>query len=128
MLNIVAPDFWGLRNDEGTDFGILRRSACSPTSDSEGGRCSRFRIENGDETLVVVQEVEARVDRRSIDIADMVGRIREAVANEHEVFARHVALIRSGRAAEDDQRQNSTRRRAPALAREQARSPDLTSP
>ena len=49
----------------------------------------------GDETLVVVQEVE-RVHRRSIDVADMVGRIREAVTNEHEVFARHVVLIRPG--------------------------------
>ena len=60
-----------------------------------GGAVFSVSDENGDETLVVVQEVE-RVYRRSIDIADMVGRVREAVTNEHEVFARHVVLIRPG--------------------------------
>jgi len=66
-----------------------------PALRNNGGAAFSVPDENGDETLVVVQEVE-RVYRRGIDIADMVGRIREAVANEHEVFARHVVLIRPG--------------------------------
>ena len=66
-----------------------------PALRNNGGAVFSVSDENGDETLAVVQEVE-RVYRRSIDIADMVGRIREAVANEHDVFARHVVLIRPG--------------------------------
>jgi acyl-coenzyme A synthetase/AMP-(fatty) acid ligase len=66
-----------------------------PALRKNGGAVFSVPDENDDEMLVVVQEVE-RVHRRSIDIADMVGRIREAVANEHEVFARHVVLIRPG--------------------------------
>ncbi|MGA9502231.1 MAG: fatty acyl-AMP ligase [Pseudolabrys sp.] len=66
-----------------------------PALRKNGGAAFSVSDEKGDETLVVVQEVE-RVHRRSIDIADMVGRIREAVTNEHEVFARHVVLIRPG--------------------------------
>jgi acyl-CoA synthetase (AMP-forming)/AMP-acid ligase II len=66
-----------------------------PALRKNGGAAFSVSDEKGDETLVVVQEVE-RVHRRNIDIADMVGRIREAVTNEHEVFARHVVLIRPG--------------------------------
>ena len=43
--------------------------------------------------------------RRSVGIAGMVGRIREAVTNEHEVFARHVVLIRPGALPETTERQ-----------------------
>ena len=50
---------------------------------------------DGDETLVVVQEIE-RTERRKIDAEELVGLIREAVTEEHGVFARHVALIRPG--------------------------------
>jgi acyl-coenzyme A synthetase/AMP-(fatty) acid ligase len=60
-----------------------------------GGAVFSVPGEGGDEELVVVQEVE-RVHRRSIDVAEMVGRIREAVTDEHEIFARHVVLIRPG--------------------------------
>ena len=94
-----------------------------PALRKNGGAVFSVSDEKGDETLVVVQEVE-RVHRRSIDIADMVGRIREAVTNEHEVFARHVVLIRPGALPKTTSGKISTRRRAPALAREQARSPD----
>lgn len=66
-----------------------------PALRDNGGAVFSVLDDAGDETLVVVQEVE-RVHRRSIDVADMVGRIREAVADEHEVFARHVVLIRPG--------------------------------
>jgi acyl-CoA synthetase (AMP-forming)/AMP-acid ligase II len=50
---------------------------------------------DGDETLVVVQEIE-RTERRKIDAEELVGLIREAVTEEHGVFASHVALIRPG--------------------------------
>ena len=66
-----------------------------PALRKNGGAVFSVLDDAGDETLVVVQEVE-RVHRHSIDVADMVGRVREAVANEHEVFARHVVLIRPG--------------------------------
>src|SRR5262249_39258945 len=50
---------------------------------------------DGDETLVVVQEIE-RTERRKIDADELAGLIREAVTEEHGVFARHIALIRPG--------------------------------
>lgn len=51
--------------------------------------------EGGEETLVVVQEIE-RTERRKIDAEELAGLIRENVTEEHGVFARHVALIRPG--------------------------------
>jgi len=51
--------------------------------------------ETGEETLVIVQEVE-RTARHTIDTVEIGGRIREAVADNHELFARHVALILPG--------------------------------
>jgi acyl-CoA synthetase (AMP-forming)/AMP-acid ligase II len=51
--------------------------------------------DSGEETLVIIQEIE-RTERNSIDPAEMKGSIREGVANQHELFARHIALIRPG--------------------------------
>lgn len=51
--------------------------------------------EHGEEGLVIVQEVE-RTARHSIDTAEIKGQIREAIADSHELSARHVALIRPG--------------------------------
>ncbi len=51
--------------------------------------------ERGEETLVVVQEIE-RTERNRIDAAEMKGLIREGVAEQHELFARHIVLIRPG--------------------------------
>ncbi|UPK37608.1 fatty acyl-AMP ligase [Bradyrhizobium sp. 186] len=51
--------------------------------------------ESGEETLVIVQEVE-RTARSTIDTAEIKGQIREAVADSHELSARHIALIRPG--------------------------------
>jgi acyl-CoA synthetase (AMP-forming)/AMP-acid ligase II len=51
--------------------------------------------ESGEETLVIVQEVE-RTARRTIDAEEIKGRIREAIADNHELSARHIALIRPG--------------------------------
>ncbi|HEX9214845.1 MAG TPA: fatty acyl-AMP ligase [Bradyrhizobium sp.] len=51
--------------------------------------------ETGEEMLVIVQEVE-RTARHTIDTAEIRGRIREAIADSHELSARHIALIRPG--------------------------------
>jgi acyl-CoA synthetase (AMP-forming)/AMP-acid ligase II len=51
--------------------------------------------ETGEECLVVVQEVE-RTARHSIDADELKGRIREGIADSHELSARHIALIRPG--------------------------------
>jgi acyl-CoA synthetase (AMP-forming)/AMP-acid ligase II len=51
--------------------------------------------ESGEETLVIVQEVE-RTARHTIDAEEIRGRIREAIADSHELSARHIALIRPG--------------------------------
>jgi len=49
----------------------------------------------GEETLVVVQEVE-RTERNRIDPVEMTGLIRQGVTDQHELFARHIMLIRPG--------------------------------
>jgi len=51
--------------------------------------------EFGDEELVIVQEVE-RTERNKIDTAEMTDLIRQGVVDQHEVFARHIVLIRPG--------------------------------
>lgn len=51
--------------------------------------------EHGEEGLVIVQEVE-RTARHSIDTGEIKGQIREAIADSHELSARHIALIRPG--------------------------------
>ncbi|MDN3275389.1 fatty acyl-AMP ligase [Frankia sp. RB7] len=50
---------------------------------------------NGEESLVIVQEVE-RTARHAIDTVEIKGQIREAIADSHELSARHIALIRPG--------------------------------
>jgi acyl-CoA synthetase (AMP-forming)/AMP-acid ligase II len=51
--------------------------------------------ERGEETLVIVQEIE-RTERNRIDPDEMKGLIREGVTDQHELFARHIVLIRPG--------------------------------
>jgi acyl-CoA synthetase (AMP-forming)/AMP-acid ligase II len=51
--------------------------------------------DSGEETLVVVQEVE-RTERHGIDSAEMTGIIRQGVTDQHELYARHIMLIRPG--------------------------------
>jgi acyl-CoA synthetase (AMP-forming)/AMP-acid ligase II len=51
--------------------------------------------ESGEEVVVVVQEVE-RTARNRINPDDIKGLIREGVADQHELSARHIALIRPG--------------------------------
>jgi acyl-CoA synthetase (AMP-forming)/AMP-acid ligase II len=51
--------------------------------------------DHGEETLAIVQEVE-RTERNRIDHAEIKGLIREGVTEQHELFARHIVLIRPG--------------------------------
>jgi acyl-CoA synthetase (AMP-forming)/AMP-acid ligase II len=50
---------------------------------------------SGEETLVIVQEIE-RTERNSVDSAEMTDIVRQGVADQHELFARHIMLIRPG--------------------------------
>jgi acyl-CoA synthetase (AMP-forming)/AMP-acid ligase II len=51
--------------------------------------------DHGEEMLAIVQEVE-RTERNRIDHAEIKGLIREGVTEQHELFARHIVLIRPG--------------------------------
>jgi acyl-CoA synthetase (AMP-forming)/AMP-acid ligase II len=51
--------------------------------------------ERGEETLVIVQEVE-RTERNKIDPVEITGLIREGITDQHELLARHIMLIRPG--------------------------------
>jgi len=64
-----------------------------PALRQNGGAVFSVLDERGEENLVVVQEVE-RTARNRIDPDEIAGIIREAIAEEHEVFARHIVLIR----------------------------------
>jgi acyl-CoA synthetase (AMP-forming)/AMP-acid ligase II len=69
--------------------------AAHPAFRANGGAAFAVADEHGEETLVIVQEIE-RTERHRIDPAEMKGLIRENVNEQHELFARHVALIRPG--------------------------------
>jgi acyl-CoA synthetase (AMP-forming)/AMP-acid ligase II len=69
--------------------------AMHPALRQSGGAAFSVPDEHGGETLVIVQEVE-RTARNKIDPNEIAGLIREAVASEHELFARHILLIRPG--------------------------------
>jgi acyl-CoA synthetase (AMP-forming)/AMP-acid ligase II len=69
--------------------------ALHPALRANGGAVFSVPDERGDEALVVVQEIE-RTARHGIDAAEMKGLIREGVADQHELFARHIALIKPG--------------------------------
>ncbi|WP_426614170.1 fatty acyl-AMP ligase [Bradyrhizobium sp. McL0616] len=60
-----------------------------------GGAAFTVPDESGEETLVIIQEVE-RTARHTIDTAEIKEQIREAIADQHELSARHIALIRPG--------------------------------
>jgi acyl-CoA synthetase (AMP-forming)/AMP-acid ligase II len=51
--------------------------------------------ENTEERIVLVQEVE-RLHRRDLEIDEIIGCIREAVVNEHEIALDSIVLIRPG--------------------------------
>ena len=66
-----------------------------PSLRQNGGAAFSVRDENGEETLAIVQEIE-RTERHKIDQNELKELIREGVADQHELFARHIALIRPG--------------------------------
>ena len=66
-----------------------------PSLRQNGGAAFPVPDENGEETLVVVQEIE-RTERHRIDQKELEELIREGIADQHELFARHIALIRPG--------------------------------
>jgi acyl-CoA synthetase (AMP-forming)/AMP-acid ligase II len=66
-----------------------------PSLRQNGGAAFSVRDETGEETLVIVQEIE-RTERNRIDPEELTGLIREGITDQHEVFARHIALIRPG--------------------------------
>jgi acyl-CoA synthetase (AMP-forming)/AMP-acid ligase II len=66
-----------------------------PSLRQNGGAAFSVAGENGEETLAIVQEIE-RTERNRVDPEELKGLIREGVAGQHELFARHIALIRPG--------------------------------
>jgi acyl-CoA synthetase (AMP-forming)/AMP-acid ligase II len=66
-----------------------------PSLRQNGGAAFSIADENGEETLAIVQEIE-RTARNRVDPEELKGLIREGVTDQHEVFARHIALIRPG--------------------------------
>jgi len=60
-----------------------------------GGAAFSVSDERGEETLVIVQEIE-RTERNRIDPVEMAGMIRQGVTEQHELFARHILLIKPG--------------------------------
>jgi acyl-CoA synthetase (AMP-forming)/AMP-acid ligase II len=66
-----------------------------PALRRNGGAAFSVPDEWGEETLVIVQEIE-RTERNRIDPAEITGLIRQGVTDQHELFARHIVLIRPG--------------------------------
>ena len=66
-----------------------------PSLRQNGGAAFSVEDENGEEALAVVQEIE-RTERNKIDSEELKGLIREGITDQHELFARHIALIRPG--------------------------------
>ena len=69
--------------------------ALHPAFRRNGGAAFSVCDDSGEETLVVIQEIE-RTERNRIDPAEMTAVIRQGVADQHELFARHVLLIKPG--------------------------------
>lgn len=66
-----------------------------PSLRQNGGAAFSVPDENGEEMLAIVQEIE-RTERNRIDAEEIKGLIREGVTDQHELFARHIELIRPG--------------------------------
>ncbi|MBA2401318.1 MAG: fatty acyl-AMP ligase [Bradyrhizobium sp.] len=69
--------------------------AAHPAFRANCGAAFAATHEHDEETLVIVQEIE-RTERNRIDAAEIKGLIRENVTDQHELFARHIVLIRPG--------------------------------
>jgi acyl-CoA synthetase (AMP-forming)/AMP-acid ligase II len=66
-----------------------------PSLRQNGGAAFSVPDENGEETLAIVQEIE-RTERHKIDQKELRELIRAGIADQHELFARHITLIRPG--------------------------------
>ena len=66
-----------------------------PSLRQNGGAAFSVPDEAGEEALALVQEIE-RTERHKVDLEELRALIREGVADQHELFARHIALIRPG--------------------------------
>jgi acyl-CoA synthetase (AMP-forming)/AMP-acid ligase II len=69
--------------------------ACHSALRPNAGAAFAATDPSGGERLIVVQEIE-RTQRHNIDIADIVGTIREAVVTEHDVNPTEIVLIAPG--------------------------------
>ncbi|HEV8679041.1 MAG TPA: fatty acyl-AMP ligase [Stellaceae bacterium] len=68
---------------------------CHPALRQNGGAAFTILDSEQAERLVVVQEVE-RTQRHRIMADDIIGRIREALVNEHEIAPHQIMLLRPG--------------------------------
>jgi acyl-CoA synthetase (AMP-forming)/AMP-acid ligase II len=68
---------------------------CHPALRRHGGAAFGVPDRQGEEQLVVVQEVE-RTYRRQIAAGEILASIREAVAREHDIAIHEIVLIRPG--------------------------------
>src|SRR5262245_3318736 len=69
--------------------------SCHPALRRHFGAAFAVQRPNGQEQLVIVQEIE-RVHRRAENLVEIVHDIREAIAEEHELTAADIVLIRTG--------------------------------
>jgi acyl-CoA synthetase (AMP-forming)/AMP-acid ligase II len=66
-----------------------------PALRRDGGAAIAVERSDGEEKLVIVQEVE-RSSRHRVSLAELADRIREVIADEHEIVPDEIVLIRSG--------------------------------
>jgi len=66
-----------------------------PALRRHGGAAFAIVDDEHREQLIVVQEVE-RTERNRIVPSQLIGRIREAIVNEHDIVPREIALLRPG--------------------------------
>jgi acyl-CoA synthetase (AMP-forming)/AMP-acid ligase II len=66
-----------------------------PALRRHGGAAFAVLDARGEERLVVVQEVE-RTQRHQVPIDEILGSVREAISNEHEIAVHEIVLIRPG--------------------------------
>src|SRR5262249_19650156 len=69
--------------------------SCDPALRRHGGAAFGVTDDEGDERLVVVQEVE-RIQRHRIRPDELTGRIRAAIVREHDTMPYRIALLRPG--------------------------------
>lgn len=84
--------FWGLNHYPQHIEQTVQR--CHPSFRADGGAAFSIKV-NGDDRLVVVQEVERR-DRQTIALTEVVEPIRWAVFQEHLIDVQAIVLLPPG--------------------------------